>query len=1025
MESAKEAHLLVTELYDPANQRNPSKVNEIQARLQQLQKGEHGWMIADVLLREPSTHHRFIGALTFTVKINVSGKEIKEDAALEAMQHLVNHFVALVTEGEQAMVIRKLASSLVALFMQPATPWKRAVLQLAASLANGGYMSEDGCRALDFQNTVIPALSQKQVMALLFFSNHLAEETMRLGGDKYDQDVVAEGDPDIMHDRRGMSVSVRVAHNIRDAFLLSQYVLRQVSQQATVPELGTEAMNSWKTWLVVHGNHPLPTTEDIPDDVSHLKTLCAHDIIEAVRVPDLRDSAVSVLTSVMESRLVSLDSKAKTRLSQILIKAISAREMSDEEEDGDHLTLIDLLVAFAYYLDLDLFREHLSPPNSQLLEILHNVFKSSGYAATEDMATPRVLEFWNETAEYLPDKLESDDPLFAVVKDQLAAVVLGLFNKLLYPDPEHLRGWTDEERSEFNVFRFEGCDYLLSIYQFLGVDLIRVFQESATSNLSNQDWRSFETAMFCLTYLSEAVDENGHADECLDAIFGGNTLTQIFTNAGAAIPLKARQTLVDAIGKYESYFKRHTPLLPGVLTILFESLNFEPCAQTASRSIQTLARSCSQALIGDIPVFLDQLDQFRVKPTATVNTMPRVLQGIAAIIYALPQDQDKVQPLERILRLLVQEAHTAREEGNASAYESARARGDLVLSCIASVGKGLQSTEIELTDDEVPEDESFWSSGPGTEVQRLIMEAMRLLIVDFPVDISIIEAACEILRAGYTEKSGPFVFPPSMTVDFIKSFPLGISGTDIIMATASSFLASYGSHSLQIRDEAVALISHVAQLFYTMLETPDLYDPETANAGIDFLERLLPRYHPVLFSLTSPLPSPSEDPGSQRPPILAVLVNFTLHALSRPEPLPIRSASTFWANLLALRPSASEDTVVLQQVLEQFMPSLCHTLIQQIAGRCARSDLVSLTDVLRRGIFKHMTIARPSLTAALDAIDAHVVDANGQQVPLLEPKEKSRFLESLFVARGARQQSLDLVRTFWLKCRGLSYDYAR
>jgi hypothetical protein len=230
---------------------------------------------------------------------------------------------------------------------------------------------------------------------------------------------------------------------------------------------------------------------------------------------------------------------------------------------------------------------------------------------------------------------------------------------------------------------------------------------------------------------------------------------------------------------------------------------------------------------------------------------------------------------------------------------------------------------------------------------------------------------------------------------------------------------------LQIRDETAALIAHVAQLFYTMLENPDLYDPETANAGIDFLERLLPKYYPVLFSLTSPLPSPKEDPGSQRPPVLAVLINFTLHALSRPEPLPIRSASTFWANLLVLRPSASEDTIVLQQVLEQFVPSLCHTLIQQIAGRCARSDLVSLTDVLRRGIFKHMAIARPSLTAALDAIDAHVVDANGQHVPLLEPKEKSRFLESLFVARGARQQSLDLVRSFWLKCRGLSYDYAR
>jgi hypothetical protein len=174
------------------------------------------------------------------------------------MQHLVNHYVTLVNEVEQAMVIRKLASSLVALFMQPATPWKRAVLQLAASLANGGYVSEDGCRSLDFQNTVIPALSQKQVIALLFFSNHLAEETMRLGGDKYDQDVVAEGDPDIMRDRRGMSVSVRVAHNTRDAFLLSKYVLRQISQQATVPELGTEAMNSWK----VRSNLPPNSLQD-------------------------------------------------------------------------------------------------------------------------------------------------------------------------------------------------------------------------------------------------------------------------------------------------------------------------------------------------------------------------------------------------------------------------------------------------------------------------------------------------------------------------------------------------------------------------------------------------------------------------------------------------------------------------------------------------------------------------------------------------------------------------------------------
>lgn len=64
---------LVTQLYDPANQRSPARINEIQIRLQQLQKGNYAWEIADSLLREPSAHHRFMGALTFTVKTNVSG----------------------------------------------------------------------------------------------------------------------------------------------------------------------------------------------------------------------------------------------------------------------------------------------------------------------------------------------------------------------------------------------------------------------------------------------------------------------------------------------------------------------------------------------------------------------------------------------------------------------------------------------------------------------------------------------------------------------------------------------------------------------------------------------------------------------------------------------------------------------------------------------------------------------------------------------------------------------------------------
>lgn len=84
---------LVTELYNPANQRDPTRINEIQTRLQQLQKTENAWAIADSLLQsEHSAQHRFMGALTFTVKINVSwyGQSLRS-AALSPHLYVTNY----------------------------------------------------------------------------------------------------------------------------------------------------------------------------------------------------------------------------------------------------------------------------------------------------------------------------------------------------------------------------------------------------------------------------------------------------------------------------------------------------------------------------------------------------------------------------------------------------------------------------------------------------------------------------------------------------------------------------------------------------------------------------------------------------------------------------------------------------------------------------------------------------------------------------------------------------------------------
>lgn len=157
---------------------------------------------------------------------------------MQISQHLINHFIAIVEEGEQAMVTRKLASSLVTIFRHPKSITKRALWQLAASLANGGFVSEEDAQAADFLGRCLPALNPQKATALLYFSVALAEEGSRLETEPQD---LAE------------PVIKRIIKNIKDALLLVQYILQQLSSHTQGGEdaptdeiLGTEAMGSWK-----------------------------------------------------------------------------------------------------------------------------------------------------------------------------------------------------------------------------------------------------------------------------------------------------------------------------------------------------------------------------------------------------------------------------------------------------------------------------------------------------------------------------------------------------------------------------------------------------------------------------------------------------------------------------------------------------------------------------------------------------------------------------------------------------------
>lgn len=194
---------------------------------------------------------RFFGALTFTVKVNHDWSvfallqlywrscslfcrySLAENDSRELIGRLIDHYVVLVNGGER-VVIRKLASTLATIFLKTDAPWTRAILSLGASLANGKKVHEEDCGSLNLQNNILPALSESHIISLLYFSNILAEETGRLGTES-----------------RKAGDTQRISENIRDAFILVEFVLSQILQHSASggsianEVLGTEAINCY------------------------------------------------------------------------------------------------------------------------------------------------------------------------------------------------------------------------------------------------------------------------------------------------------------------------------------------------------------------------------------------------------------------------------------------------------------------------------------------------------------------------------------------------------------------------------------------------------------------------------------------------------------------------------------------------------------------------------------------------------------------------------------------------------------
>lgn len=749
-------------------------------------------------------------------------------------------------------------------------------------------------------------------------------------------------------------------------------------------------------------------------------------IIRSLAHPGLSAAAMEFLVDILKYRTSILSTDHMRFVLEYLTSAhgeAHSRSLLNGDYEDEPKRFLDLLLAYARTEEKEILTGHLTEQNQKVLSLLHVLFSAPGLVEFDGHPITILLEYWTEAADNLNDMLMEgvDESVLRRAKTDLMQIVAECYTNVLYPEPTVVESWDDEERARFGGLRRDFADYLLLAFPLLGLELVKQLGEKASSSMGGGEWQSFEVAMFCLSHLSEAIDETQQADSILLHILSSDIFANICSGS-IDIPMRVRQTLVDMLGNYTSFLERNKAILPRALNFLFMSLNIPSCAQVSSKAISILCQSCRHSLTGELEEFLVQFEKYRLQGTAPVSTLERVLEGVSAVIQALPSDSDKATSLSRLLHDLRDRAGDAKAAAIQNDYDTAREKGHMVLRCVASIGKGVRTLDDVSIDLDAPQEEpnplatNFWNEGYGGTPQAFVIEIFGILTNDFPVDHEMIEAACDVLKAGYTEsKPGPFTFPPHVTVDFVRKARVDTPRVDLVMNTASAFLASHASNPSRIQNEAIALIQHLYEIINFITQTPQQNDPEISYSGIDFLTRLLPKYNSIFFSLAT-------EPNI--PPIVPTLINFTLLALQGPDPLPLRSATQFWVAMFNL-PTEPADKAPVLSILPDYITSLSHILMRQIAGGCSRSDLSHLCEVLKKFIFKHPGVARTHLANALDSLggDASLQQAGGVSgASAVSKEDRDRFLAKILSLRGSKNTNT-VVREFWISCMGKGFAY--
>ncbi|KAF2008848.1 ARM repeat-containing protein [Aaosphaeria arxii CBS 175.79] len=985
----EEIERLVKSLYEPGNAK---KISETEATLRVLQHSPQGWEIADALLNNSDENVRFFGALTFTIKLNNDSASLSEEHSQQLLSKLIYH---LVSRDGTSVSTRKLCSTLAQYFSKPVSTWENCIRSLVLSFAQKQPVLDDDLDSQPSTWDVLPQLSDNQVLILLDFAMNLSEEVKKLSNA-----------PDRTPHKRMIANAESIEALLQVSFGRGIKYFSTPEKEESMfhgEKLCVASLKCFSGWV----GYAQSEFKEVPEKMQYLRS------VSELALSCLEyhvDDAMETVAEILENYPKFFETKHLNLLWSAIMSPWGIEILKNL--DAETVSLARIIVAYGQILleSKKLFQEHENEHHQQVMSVLHELLKYPDFVGVDDEVAPVLLDFWSNYVNTISEEsfqfLEEDTKPAWLEKaaGHVFQVVAEFLQKIIFPPAEVTKQWDSDSKKTFKVFRIDVRDIIQEAYEVLRETILEQFIDFTIRAFDATNWLELEAGLFCLISIGDAMTESN--DSRLQRLFE-RPLYQVISGNGE-IPAVTQRTAVEMIAAFDSFFLRHPEYLPQVLPFLLSALAQPSLAHGAAKSFASLCSECRKSLTGELGSFFQMYQQFLSYQTAEEFTKSRVLEGIAAIVQAQDSDEKRLAGVQQLFEYIAHDAMQAvnitKEGGDA---EQGQVLALTTLKCLAAIGKALQASDeevIDLVSDQSPS--QFWTQGPGKPIQNQIINFVNYLTQVFPMSDEIIEAACNVLRAGFKETvPGPFVLPPSVTIDYILKTNVQTPRLPYVLDTACCWISCHKlDKSPDFQVQVQRLLHHVLSILQALQNPRN--DPEISVGCIELIQKFVST-NARIFTTESP-------------EVLKAMFDFSVECLQSPEVLPKRAAAQLWKDIFELAGNTkSQDQSTGQDIMNHFGAAVTFALMYNI---CGEVDYTSL---------EHVLIPLRKLITADRNAKANITNALTSQPLIIRVKDDPntenivrRFIESLM--RNARSSSAfkETVKEFWQRCKHMQMQFA-